>query len=260
MEALHYRRYGDPAAPPVVLIHGLFGSAVNWGSVARQLAARYYVLVPDLRNHGQSPHHAVHDYPAMADDLARLLDEQAIEHATLVGHSMGGKVAMQFALTTPLRVDRLVVVDIAPVTYTHDYRAVLDAFAAVDLATLTGRADAERQMAAHLAAPGLRAFLLQSLVKDGAGWRWRLNLDALARSQSMVTGFPEPLPDAIYPGPTLFIHGDRSDHLQPAHHENIRTLFPQARISAIEDAGHWVYADQPAAFFACLSEFLHGAA
>ena len=256
MPALNCRLYGDPAAPAVVLIHGLFGSAANWGSIARRLADRHYVLNPDLRNHGQSPHDPVHDYPGMAADLRHLLDTHGIDHATLIGHSMGGKAAMQLALETPDRVERLVVVDIAPVDYAHDFQDVLDAFDAVDLSVTSSRADAERQMANRLDSPGLRAFLLQNLVRDGGAWCWRFNREALADAQDVITGFPEAGPGVAYTGPTLFLHGSESDYVLPAHQTTIRTLFPTATIVPIADAGHWVYADQPAAFLARLEGFL----
>ena len=257
---LNYRQYGDPTDAPVVLLHGLFGSAANWGSVARQLASeRYHVVVPDLRNHGQSPHDAEHSYPAMAADLEALLDRLGVGKAIVVGHSMGGKVAMHFALTSPDRVTALVVVDIAPVTYAHDFDSVLNAFEAVKLDEIDNRADAATQMKRYIDAAGLRAFLMQNLVKQGGQWRWRLNLKALADNSSAITGFPKASDTHQYLGPTLVIHGEASDYVDASHHSRIRALFPQVKISLVKDAGHWVYADQPAAFFTTLRAFLHSA-
>lgn len=253
---LHCRSYGELAQRPLVLIHGLFGSSANWGSVARRLASRYRVLVPDLRNHGQSPHASVHDYPAMAADLVALLDRHAVRSAILVGHSMGGKVAMHLALTAPQRVAALAVVDIAPVRYAHDFATVMAGFDAVDLARLTAREQADAQMRSAVPGKNLRSFLLQNLVRAGGSWRWRLNLPALAGAQTAITGFPDYPPGTTYEGPTSFIHGEMSDYVKLSHRPRIRALFPNAMLSAVAGAGHWVYAEQPDAFLACLDGFL----
>jgi len=254
------RTYGETERPAIVLMHGLFGSSGNWGSVARQLAARYHVLVPDLRNHGRSPHAPRHDYPAMAGDVLELLDRHAVQSATLVGHSMGGKVAMHLALTAAARVAGLVVVDMAPVSYTHGFEVVLAGFAAVDLGGIGSRADANAQMRSAVPGSAVRAFLLQNLERRDGRWCWRHNLQALAAAQSTITGFPDYPVEAVYAGPTLFLHGALSDYVRPSHHVVIRQRFPNAGLEAIEGAGHWVYADQPAAFLECLDGFLDGAA
>jgi esterase len=256
MVTLHTRSYGEAGQPALVLLHGLFGSSANWGSIARQLANRYQVLVPDLRNHGQSPHVPEHDYPAMADDLRGLLRERSLDGAIFIGHSMGGKVAMQLALSDPQRVRGLAVVDMSPVAYAHDFAAVLSGFDAVDLAAVKDRADADRQLAAHVPASGVRAFLMQNLVRRDDRWQWRLNLAALRNAQAQITGFPEPAAGSRYPGPTAFIHGELSDYLRPSHHPTIERLFPNVRFCRVAEAGHWVYADRPQAFMACLDAFL----
>jgi pimeloyl-ACP methyl ester carboxylesterase len=255
--ALHVREYGKPRSRRVlVLLHGLFGSSGNWGSVARRLEPRYRLLVPDLRNHGQSPHHPDNAYPAMAADVLRLLDDRDVAAATLVGHSMGGKVAMRLALSEPQRVSGLAVVDMAPVRYGHDFRAVLAGFHAVDLAHISSRADADAQMAPHVPGRAVRAFLLQNLARGPDGWAWRLNLSAIEAAQARITGFDDPAPGARYEGPASFIHGTRSDYVTPSSHARIRALFPQADHCPVEDAGHWVYADQPQRFMDCLERFL----
>lgn len=239
-----------------MLLHGLFGSASNWGAVAGRLKSEYRVIVPDLRNHGQSPHCADCSYPAMVDDLLGLMDAQGVAKAVLVGHSMGGKVAMQCALTRPDRVSGLAVVDMSPVSYTHDFESVLNGFRAVDLAAIRSRADADRQMAAHVQGSGVRAFLLQNLVKSPDGWQWRLNLDALAGAQAEITGFPAHPPGSRFGGPTSFIYGALSDYVSPDYEPVIRRLFPAAILCPVADAGHWVYADRPQGFMACLDAFL----
>lgn len=254
---LNLRRYGERGTP-IVLLHGLFGSAANWGSSARALADEYRVLVPDLRNHGQSPHDDDVSYTAMRGDLLRLLDEQGLDRVLLVGHSMGGKLAMHLALSEPQRVSGLAVVDMAPVAYRHRFDTVLDAFDAVQLDTLEGRSDADRQMAGAIDQPGLRAFLLQNLVRDDDGWQWRHNLAALRRGQDRITGF-DPPGNAVYDGVAWFIHGELSDYLLPEHLPQVQRLFPQARICPVAGAGHWVYAEQPQGFAECLNGFLQAA-
>ena len=166
---LNLKTYGDPGRPTIVLLHGLFGSSTNWGTVARHLAQNYRVLVPDLRNHGQSPHDPDCSYKAMTDDVLGLLDAQGKDSAILVGHSMGGKVAMHLALNNPDRVDGLVVVDMSPVSYAHDFQDVVDAFRAVDLHAVRYRSDAETQMTPFMQFQGGRAFLLKNLVKRHGG-------------------------------------------------------------------------------------------
>lgn len=258
MLQLNQRTYGEPTQPAVVLLHGLFGSSSNWGSVAKYLADRYFVLVPDLRNHGQSPHDSDIGYAAMVDDLLGLLDAQDIQGATLVGHSMGGKVAMHLALNHPERVDGLAAVDMSPVSYTHDFDNILDAFRAVDVTMIKSRAQADEQMAQYVQIRGVRAFLLQNLVKQGDGWGWRLNLDALEAGQREITAFPQQRDGAQYGGPASFIYGALSNYVTPAYEPTIRRYFPKADLCPVSDAGHWVYADQPQGFQACLEAFLEG--
>lgn len=260
MLELNIRDHGEQGGPTIVLLHGLFGSSTNWGTVARHLSQNYRVLVPDLRNHGQSPHDPDCSYEAMVADVLHLLDAQGVERATLVGHSMGGKVAMHLALNHPQQVDGLVVVDMSPVRYAHDFQDVVDAFRAVDLATIRNRSDADTQMAAHVSIAGVRAFLLQNLVKRPEGWGWRINLDALAAAQAEITGFPPQAKDTVFGRPVSFIYGELSDYVKPAHEPEIRRLFPAASLCPVEQAGHWVYAEQPQGFMACLDAYLSGPA
>lgn len=251
---LSLRQYGT-TGPPLVLMHGLFGSASNWGSIARQLQDDYRLLVPDLRNHGQSPHDPDVSYAVMAVDVEAMLDEQGIEQAILVGHSMGGKVAMQVALTHPQRVLGLAVVDMAPVIYAHDFEHIFAGFHAVDLERIEKRSEADGAMAQHIPMPGVRAFLQQNLQRGDDGWEWRLNLDALQAGQRQITGF-EPPSGARFDGPAGFIHGADSDYLLPLHHGRVRELFPRAQICTVKGAGHWVYAEKPEGFAKCLQGFL----
>ncbi|MDJ0739462.1 MAG: alpha/beta fold hydrolase [Gammaproteobacteria bacterium] len=256
MLRLHTKTFGDPGHVPLLLLHGLFGSSTNWGSVARQLADHYHVIVPDLRNHGQSPHTDVHDYPSMAGDVVALLDAHGVDSATVVGHSMGGKVAMHLALTIPQRVARLAVVDMSPVAYAHDFDNVLRGFAAVDLDAITARSDADAQMRAAVSGAGVRAFLLQNLSRVDGNWQWRVNLDALAAAQDQITGFPDYPQGTVFDRPTRFIHGELSDYVRPSHHVAIERLFPNASLCRVDGAGHWVYADRAQGFMSCLQALL----
>ena len=256
MLELNCKTYGESENPRLLLLHGLFGSATNWGSIARKLAGHYHVLVPDLRNHGQSPHDPEHSYDAMVIDVIGLLDRYDISQAEIVGHSMGGKVAMQLALHHPQRVRELVVVDIAPVTYAHDFQSVLDAFDAVDLLSLKSRVEADAQMADKVPEPGVRAFLLQNLVKGSEGWGWRLNLEALATAQADIVAFPTQSDDAVFAGPVIMIHGEHSDYMLPAYRPQVERYFPAAQFCQVANAGHWVYAEQPQGFLDCLMPFL----
>ncbi len=255
---LHLRHYGDPAAGglPLVLIHGLFGSASNWHAISRRLAAGRRILVPDLRNHGQSPWDPRMDYRAMAADLTALLDAEGIPRAHLVGHSMGGKAAMWLALSAPERVGSLVVADIAPVAYASRHGKLVRTLAALPLGEIADRRDADARLAASISSAPVRGYLLQNLAHDRiGGWRWRVNLEALAQSLEALLGFPESA-GMQFPGAVLFLYGSRSDYVTGEGLPRIRALFPLARLRTIPNAGHWVYADQPEAFVAAVDGFL----
>lgn len=254
---LHYQAYNPTGtSEPVVLLHGLFGSSTNWGTIARQLASDYWVIALDLRNHGRSPHADDVSYAAMSRDIIALLDELEVRHACFVGHSMGGKLAMQLAMRYPQRVSSLAVVDMAPVAYQHTFNDIFAAFASVDLARIKSRADAREQMDDAQLGGDIKAFLLQNLQKDADTWRWRVNLVALAANQAEIIGYPD-AGQATFPGKTWFIYGELSDYVLPDHHPAIFAAFPNARFCPVAQAGHWVYADQPEGFMQCLQTFLH---
>jgi esterase len=253
---LAHRRQGE--GPPVVCLHGLLGSGRNWVGVANALAPRLEVVLPDLRNHGASPWSDEVGYPAMAEDVAGLLDELALPSARLVGHSMGGKVAMTLALTRPERVERLVVVDIAPVAYRHGFEGYINAMLAVDVDRLTRRAEADAALTPAVPDPSVRAFLLQNLEQRDGRFAWRPNLQALLAGMGTITGVPD-LPGARpYRGPCCFIRGARSDYVRDEHLPRIRALFPSAEVRTIEGAGHWVHAERPQAFLEALTGCLGG--
>ncbi|MCG6884891.1 MAG: alpha/beta fold hydrolase [Silicimonas sp.] len=241
--------HGVPSEQPGLLIaHGLFGSARNWGAVAKRLSDTREVSAVDMRNHGESPWLDAHDYPAMASDLAGALQKPA----DVLGHSMGGKAAMVLALSAPERVRRLIVGDIAPVSYGHTQRHLIEAMRAVDLDRVETRRQADEQLAAHVAEASVRAFLLQSL--DVKARRWRLNLDVLDREMPKVLSFPEVT--GVFEGPALFLSGGDSDYVKREHRDRIKALFPNARFAKIPGAGHWLHAEKPREFEAAVRAFL----
>jgi pimeloyl-ACP methyl ester carboxylesterase len=256
---LNCRLFGHAAGgrPDLVLLHGLFGSSANWQSIARRFETERRVIVPDLRNHGRSPHGDVVDYPSMAGDVRALLAGLDAERPWIVGHSMGGKVAMRLALEHPEAVAGLMVVDIAPVAYPNRFGAILQAMADLPLDRIGRRSEADALLAAAVPGAAIRAYLLQNLDRDPEGrWRWRLNVAALRAGIEDIMDFPEPPPGARYAGPTRFVYGGDSDYLQPEHAGVIRRWFPNATSTGIPNAGHWVYADRPSAFAGVLRSFL----
>jgi esterase len=248
------------SGPPVAILHGLFGSGRNWRSVAQHLAARHRVLTFDLRNHGASPWADGMSYGEMVEDVRASLRARGIDHAAVLGHSMGGKVAMLFALLHPGGIDRLVIVDIAPAANPPNLLAYIRAMRAVDLRGVKRRAEVDVMFAGAVPDAAERAFLLQNLVIDENGARWRLNLEAIERGFPQIIGFPNLPAGAAYRGPALFVAGARSNYIQPGHEPEIRRLFPQAEIIRVDGAGHWVHAEQPQAFLQTVAPFLSGAA
>ncbi|WP_439154249.1 alpha/beta fold hydrolase [Yoonia sp.] len=235
-----------PDTTPLLIAHGLFGSARNWGVIAKRLSEKRPVIAADMRNHGGSPWYDSNSYDDMADDLAQLMDRPV----DVLGHSMGGKAAMVLALKYPQKVRRLIVADIAPVVYTHTQMGPLNAMRGVDLAAIENRSDARAALGDL--EPGVADFLLQSL--DMKDRRWRLNLDVLATQMDKILGFPEVA--GHFDGPVLFLSGGASDYVQPAHRPTIKALFPKARFAKIPGAGHWLHAEEPRAFTATAAAFL----
>lgn len=251
---LSFTAHGESTShPPLVIVHGLFGSGRNWGVIARRLAETRRVLAVDMRNHAGSFWAPSHGYDDLARDLAELIAAE-FGQADVLGHSMGGKAAMMLALTEPARVNRLVVADIAPVAYSHSQNHLIAAMRGLDLTGLASRSEADRRLAATVEDPGTRAFLLQSLDLKADPPRWRLNLDVLEAEMPRITGWPAP--EGRFDGPTLFLSGTLSDYVRPEYREAIRALFPAARFAKIPGAGHWLHADKPREFEAAVAAFL----
>ena len=242
---LNTLEYGDATLPKLLVAHGLFGSARNWGVISKRLSDVRHVVAADMRNHGESPRFPTQSYAEMAGDLEALLDGPA----DILGHSMGGKAAMVMALNHPEKVRKLVVADIAPVAYGHSQSHHIAAMKALDLTAIETRAQAADLLQVD---DEVRDFFLQSL--DVRGQRWRLNLDALDAEMAKIIGFPEIT--GQFTGPTLFLTGADSDYVKPEHLDRIKTLFPKARFAKISGAGHWLHAQQPRAFEQTVRAFL----
>ncbi|MDH3712954.1 MAG: alpha/beta fold hydrolase [Gammaproteobacteria bacterium] len=254
--ALNFRRYGD-TGPAVLMLHGLFGSAKNWHSQATSLAGDFSVYAVDLRNHGASPHCDQIDYPSMAADVLALIDAQGIEQANILGHSMGGKVAMQIALQAAPRVQKLIVVDIAPKHYPGHHDGVLEAMQAVDFDAHRTRQDLDRALSGSIPDPSIRQFILTNLVRDAdtGTFTWQLNLRAIVANYARLATAPQGQP---FQRPALFIKGADSNYIQAADRETIEMLFPQARAKVIANAGHWPHAEKPRVFAKLVGDFLRG--
>ena len=255
---LNYSEYGEATAdrPTLLIVHGLYGSGRNWGVIAKRLADARHVVTVDMRNHGSSPHHDTHSYPEMAQDLAEVITHLG-GPVDICGHSMGGKAVMMLALTRPELLRRVIVADIAPVTYGHTQQMFIDAMRGVDLSCVERRSDAEAQLAEAGVERALQSFFTQSL--DLPDKRWRLNLDALEAEMPKIIGWPEDV-TGQFAGPTLFLSGGASDYVQPEHRAPIKALFPQARFAKIPGAGHWLHAEKPREFEATLRIFLNAEA
>lgn len=255
---LHQHEFGNASHEhTVVIVHGLFGSGTNWRSLAKALAGEYNVITADCRNHGHSPWSEEHSYPAMAADLAKLVNRLDTDGAIVIGHSMGGKAAMDLALTAPLLVKALVVVDIAPVRYRHGHDEFINAMQAVPLENISSRRDADKILAQNIVDDMVRQFLLQNLVKNEQGYDWRVNLQVLSESMQTMVDFPMTESGRPYQGPTLFIRGGESDYVDPIRHDEIiHALFPNYKMETIDKAGHWLHAEQPQDFLNRVQGFL----
>jgi len=245
---LNQVEYGQATEKPSLLIvHGLYGSARNWGVIAKRLSDSRHVVAVDQRNHGASPWFETHSYHDMAADLAQVIEAHG-KPMDVMGHSMGGKAAMVLALTRPELVNRLIVVDISPVEYAHSQVQNIDAMRSVDLSKVTRRSDAEEQLAKVIEEKTLVSFFTQSL--DVKAQRWVLNLDVLERDMPEIIGFPEM--DGAFQGGTLFLSGGDSDYVNRSHRAEIKRLFPDARFASIPGTGHWLHAEKPREFEAAM--------
>jgi pimeloyl-ACP methyl ester carboxylesterase len=240
-----------------VFCHGLFGQGRNWTTVAKALGSDHEVLLLDLPHHGRSPWADHFDYLEMADQVAAELPDDPV---TLVGHSMGGKLAMVLALRHPDRVARLCVVDVAPVDYGHgsEFAGYIEAMRGLDLEALSSRAEADEALSEAVPSDTVRGFLLQNLRRDSDGWHWQPNLEVLGEELTEVTGWPGDRLGDVQPfeGPVLWVAGGDSDYVKPEYAEQMDRLFPTNRRVTVKGAGHWVHSQQPEVFVEVLRRFV----
>jgi len=249
---LNFKEYG--AGRPLVILHGLFGSSDNWGGIAPKLADQFHIFTLDLRNHGQSPHSDEMSYPIMARDVVEFLDGLELERAAVLGHSMGGKVAMQLALDFPDRVERLVVADIAPRAYAPEYEAYFSAMLALDLKKFKSRLQMEEALAPAVPDLVIRRFLLKNLGHNPDGsYFWKINLPGIHKNYPHICDAIESMKS--YGRPALFLSGGKSNYVSEADHAQILKLFPKAQFQTIPQAGHWMHADAPEEFVSCVAKF-----
>jgi esterase len=254
MSELHFTSTGS--GKPLIVLHGLFGSGRNWQSHTRQFSSHFQVFNVDLRNHGDSFHADEMNYSVMAADVEQLLHRQNIENCYILGHSMGGKVAMALAQQNPELFAAMIVADIAPVAYFHHYDDLIDPILSLRLNQIESRAQADQLLRQNIPEDQLRAFLLQNLVRESGGWRWRVNWRVIQRDMEWLTGFVDLPDDWVIDVPALFMRGDKSDYIGDAEIEVITQHFSSSTIKTIEDAGHWLHAEKPEAFGRLALEFL----
>ena len=249
---LFFRETGQ--GQPIILLHGIFGSSDNWLTQARMLSSRYHTYAVDLRNHGQSPHDDVFDYPSMADDILEFTETHKLQDPVLMGHSMGGKVAMNFALAHPEQIKRLIVVDIAPKSYNMRHYTILEGLQAIPIDTITTRDEADAALAAFVEEPDVRQFLLKNIQrKPEGGFKWKLNLPVIADNIENI-GVDLQF-DGKFEKPTLFIRGARSNYVKDEDLTRIREVFPSSKVETLE-TGHWVPAEKPKEFVALVEKWL----
>lgn len=265
---LFCQKFGQ--GPAVVILHGLYGSSDNWVSIARKMADRHTVSLPDQRNHGKSPHHPIHTYASMVDDLEELIQVENIEKPVIIGHSMGGKTAMLYAAINPEKLAGLVVVDIGPGGYANidspsplvvSHLNIMSSMLSIDFKQYTTRGEIENELAKTISDVNVRQFIMKNVHRNTDNtFSWKLNLDALSRALPEIMGAIHL--DKVLDGKTLdgfpvyFIKGERSPYISADQQHLIHTYFPQAKMESIAGSGHWVHAEQPAKFLEKLEEFL----
>ncbi len=244
---LFYRKYGE-GQHSLVILHGVFGSSDNWVTLGRRFAERYSVYLVDQRNHGLSPRSDAFGYPEMVADLKELFDSLGLTSVILIGHSMGGKTAMQFALEHPGYLSKLMVVDIAPRNYPVHHGTILNGLKSVPLSALKSRSEADELLSKSIPEFGVRQFLLKNLYRTDTGFDWRINLPVLDANIEKVTEALQ-TNGRIFEKPTLFLGGGKSGYLKESDRAEILQIFPEAAIIMVPDAGHWIHAEKPEEFY-----------
>lgn len=252
---LFFHAFGE--GPPLIILHGLFGVSDNWVTIGRRLSEHFRVFIPDLRNHGRSPHSPVFDFPALEDDLLEFIETHELERPVLMGHSLGGKTAMHFALHQPQMVEKLIIVDISLRKYPHneEHQQLINAMLNADLTVTRTRGDVEKQLMHTIESRKLRQFVLKNIYwRERGQMGWRLNIKAI--NENLHAIFEGVDVSGEYGGPSLFIRGGHSEYVSDADIETIKKKFPGAVVMTIAQATHWVHADAPGEFYGIVSDFL----
>jgi esterase len=256
---LNYKVFGESGShrPPLIILHGLLGSLDNWQTIARKLSDKLQVFIIDQRNHGRSPHTSEFNYELLSNDLLEFYQQHNISKAHLLGHSMGGKTAMQFALQHSDKVEQLIVVDVAPVAYEDQHSNVFAALLAADVKNAKAREEVEASLREKIKDEATVQFLMKGLQREEApqsGFQWRLNVESLHKNYGLIAaGITS---SKSFAGETLFIKGEKSSYINPDHYPAIEKLFPNYQVSEINEAGHWVHADKPNEFISEVIKFL----
>ena len=249
---LNFKKTGS--GPPLVILHGLFGSLDNWFSIAKDLETSFTLYLVDQRNHGDSPHSNEWNYGVMGEDLRELLDAEGLDSVYLMGHSMGGKTVMNFAVKYPERVSKLIVGDIAPRYYPIHHQVILEGLNALNLSQLQSRKEADDLLAPYIPELGVRQFLLKSLGRDGNGFAWKINLPVISQHIEEVGKALDE--GTVFEGPTLFLGGANSSYIQEKDLPDMKHHFPNCTWISIPNAGHWLHAEQPQAVIQEIRNFL----
>jgi len=252
MKQLNYKIFGE--GEPLIILHGLFGSLDNWVTLARKFGERFKVYIVDQRNHGLSFHDNTFNYDVMANDVVEFMSIQGIDKAHFIGHSMGGKTAMELAVHHPEKVNKLIIADIAPKYYPVHHTQIIKALYSIPVAELTSRKEADEKMSHMINNFGIRQFLLKNLLRDGDSFKWKMNLDAIAQNIEEVGKALNQ--NASYDKETLFIRGGHSDYIVDGDMILINSIFPKAKLETIAGAGHWLHAEKPQEFYKIVMSFL----
>jgi esterase len=249
---LFFRKFGD--GKPLIIMHGLFGTSDNWNTLAKKYGEHFTTYTVDLRNHGQSPHHDHWDYESMAEDVSELMNDEGISSAHIMGHSMGGKVAMYMSGMFPQKIDKLIISDIAPKHYKPHHQEILAALNNLNFTIIKSRKDAETYMETKIPDMGTRQFLLKNLYWKEDHLAWRFNLPIISKNIEMVgTELPQPI---VFEGPTLFIRGGNSRYILDTDIDDIVEHFPNSKLYTIEGANHWLHAEKPLEYLQVTTDFL----
>lgn len=265
---LFYRKFGE--GQPLIILHGLFGQSDNWNTLAKHFSEQaslpdrqgFEVYTVDQRNHGLSPHSDVWNYKVMSEDILELMNDLHLKNVILLGHSMGGKTAMQFAIDHPEYLNKLIVGDIAPKYYPMQHEGVMQGLQAVDFNVVKTRKEVEEVLSKYISDFGTKQFLLKNIFwVDDNEMAWRFNLNVIIHQIENVgqnvdhVGDAMPV-DVVCEVPALFVRGEKSDYVLDEDMELIHQLFPKSILETIPDAGHWLHAEKPKEFFECVMKFI----